>query len=233
MAAVDNPLLSVVVAIVSDTTDRPDASHLEPCLAALMQQAGAPAMEIIVPYHPAVEGIAGLRNQHPDVRFLEVPDLRTYTGRGGNREHHDELRARGLAQARGSLVALIEDVGIPARDWSARVVEAHHQPFAAVRGAEAAARQVVLRAEEFDIHLRIWKAACGREMLGQIQSRNTSDFTLQARLYLLQNGERISSTDLNDLGEFYFAEVPEGFLSIQVDLPHLTVIGALNTTELR
>lgn len=135
MAAVDKLVLSVVVAIVSDTTDHPDASHLEPCLAALMQQVGAPAMEIIVPYHPAVDGIARLRHQYPAVRFLEVADLRTYTGRGGSREHHDELRARGLALARGSIVALIEDVGIPAPDWSARVVEAHHRPFAAVGGA--------------------------------------------------------------------------------------------------
>jgi hypothetical protein len=135
MAAVDNPVLSVVVAIVSDTTDHPDASHLEPCLAALVQQVGAPAMEIIVPYHPAVDGIARLRHRYADVRFLEVADLRTYTGRGGSREHHDELRARGLALARGSIVALIEDVGIPAPDWSTRVVEAHHQPFAAVGGA--------------------------------------------------------------------------------------------------
>jgi hypothetical protein len=135
MAAVDNPVLSVVVAIVSDTTDHPDASHLEPCLAALMQQVGAPAMEIIVPYHPSVDGIARLRHQYAAVRFLEVADLRTYTGRGGSREHHDELRARGLALACGSIVALIEDVGIPPPDWSARLVEAHQGPFGGVGGA--------------------------------------------------------------------------------------------------
>ena len=135
MAAVGNPALSVVVAIVSDTTDRPDVSHLEPCLAALTQQSGAPAMEIIVPYHPSVDGIARVRERYPDVRFMEVADLRTYTGQGGSREHHDELRARGLAVARGTIVALIEDVGLPAPDWSASVVEAHRQPFAAVGGA--------------------------------------------------------------------------------------------------
>jgi hypothetical protein len=129
------PVLSVVVAIVSDTTDRPNVSHLEPCLEALTHQSKAPSMEIIVPYHPAVEGIARLRTDYPDVHFLEVADLRTYTGRGGSREHHDELRARGLLQARGKIVALIEDHGIPGPEWSARVVASHRRMFAGVGGA--------------------------------------------------------------------------------------------------
>src|ERR1017187_5444679 len=107
MATPDNPDLSVVVAIVSDTMGRPDVGHLEPCLAALMRQSGAPAMEIVVPFLPCVDGIAQLRRQYPQVRFLEVSNLRTYTGQGGSREHHDELRARGLAVARGRIVALI------------------------------------------------------------------------------------------------------------------------------
>jgi hypothetical protein len=135
MAELDKPLLSVVVVIVSDTTARPNTAHLEPCLAALKQGAGATSMEIIVPYHPNVEGIGRLRGKYPEVRFVEVSDLRTYTGGGGSREHHDELRARGLAQARGSILALIEDVGIPARDWSVRLLEAHNRPSAAVGGA--------------------------------------------------------------------------------------------------
>ena len=52
------PVLSVVVAIVSDTTDHADSSHLIPCLAALKKQKGAPSLEIIVPYHPSLKGIA-------------------------------------------------------------------------------------------------------------------------------------------------------------------------------
>src|ERR1700681_5044734 len=57
------------------------------------------------------------------------------TGRSGSREHHDELRARGLALARGYIVALIEDHGIPAPDWCAQILESHRQPFAVVGGA--------------------------------------------------------------------------------------------------
>ena len=67
------------------------------------------------------------------MRFLAVNDLRTYAGGGGSREHHDELRARGLAVARGAVVALIEDhgdrgAGLERRAWWRRMP-------AAVRGA--------------------------------------------------------------------------------------------------
>jgi len=130
-----DPALSVVVAIVSDTTGRPDTAHLEPALRALKNQRGAPAIEIVVPYHPSVNGIERLRRAYPDVRFLEIPDLKTFTGSSGSREHHDELRARGLAVTSGKIVALIEDVGVPAPDFCARLVDRHAQPFAAVGGA--------------------------------------------------------------------------------------------------
>lgn len=129
------PRLSVVVAIVSDTTGHPDSAHLEPCLAALKQQTDPPPMEIIVPHVPSTAGISRLRELYPNVRFTEITDLRLYSGHRGSREHHDELRSRGLALARGSVVALIEDHGIPAGDWCARIVQSHSQPFAAIGGA--------------------------------------------------------------------------------------------------
>ncbi len=131
----DDPLLSVVVAIVSDTTGHPDTAHLEPCLESLARQPFASSTEIIVPFYPAVERITSLKTRYPDVNFLEVADLKTNTGRSGSREHHDELRARGLAVARGRIVALVEDHGIVAPDWSARLIEAHAGASAAVGGA--------------------------------------------------------------------------------------------------
>src|ERR1700676_3977647 len=135
MVPLGNPPLSVVVAIVSDTTGRPDTAHLEPCLEALALQPLASQIEIVVPFHPSTRGIAAVRARFPHVNFVEVTDLKTYTGRSGSREHHDELRARGLAVATGEIVALIEDVGLPAPDFCARLVENHKQPFAAVGGA--------------------------------------------------------------------------------------------------
>jgi hypothetical protein len=130
------PVLSVVVAIVSDTTEsRSDVSHLTGCLEALAQQIDPPVMEIIVPYHSGVEGIEELKLRDTDVVLVPVDDLKTFTDQGGSREHHDELRAHGLAAARGEIIALLEDVGRPDPSWCARVVEAHQQGYAAVGGA--------------------------------------------------------------------------------------------------
>ena len=130
------PALSVVVAIVSDTTDsRCDVSHLTASLSALTRQIDPPTMEIIVPYHPRVEGIEQLKLQFSDVIFVECGDLGTDENWGGTREHHDKLRARGVAAARGEIIGLLEDHARPDPHWCARVVEAHRQEYAAVGGA--------------------------------------------------------------------------------------------------
>jgi hypothetical protein len=131
-----HPLLSVVVAIVSDTVgSRCDASHLAGSLEALGNQRDAPPMEVIVPYHARVQGIEELRRRFPGVVFLPVDDLKTFTGEGGSREHHDELRARGVAAARGEIIGLLEDHARADPYWCARVVEAHRRGYAAVGGA--------------------------------------------------------------------------------------------------
>ena len=103
--------------------------------------------------------------------------------------------------------------------------------FAGVRGGAAAARQLVMHAEEFDIHVKIWGDTDQRQMLGQLLPRNGKNFVNTARFHLLRNGERIETTAVDDVGEFHFSAVPEGDLSLQIDLPNLTVIGALNVKE--
>jgi len=103
--------------------------------------------------------------------------------------------------------------------------------FAGVRGGAAAARQLVMHAEEFDIHVKLWGDSDRRQMLGQLLPRNGQDFVNSARFHLLRNGERIETTPVDDMGEFHFSDVPEGDLSLQIDLPNLTVIGALNLKE--
>jgi hypothetical protein len=120
---------------VSDTTHgRADAAHLRQCLAALERQAAPPPMEIIVPHYPQVAGLDEVKAEFPQVRFVSVADLASYTGAGGSREHHDELRARGLAEARGGIVALLEDHGVPQPGWSAAIVAAHRSDFSAIGG---------------------------------------------------------------------------------------------------
>jgi hypothetical protein len=103
--------------------------------------------------------------------------------------------------------------------------------LAGVRGASAAARQLVMRAEEFDIHIKIWGEPEHRQMLGQLLPRGGGHFIESANLHLIQNGERLETATTDNTGEFYFTNLPEGDLSLQIDLPHLTVIGALNFKE--
>ena len=104
--------------------------------------------------------------------------------------------------------------------------------LAGARGTSATARQLVMRAEQFDIHLKIWGEREHRQMLGQVLPRGGADFVPSARFHLLQNGERLETAAVDETGEFHFTELPEGDLSLQIDLPHLTVIGALNFKEL-
>ena len=103
--------------------------------------------------------------------------------------------------------------------------------MAGSRGSENSARQLVMRAEEFDIHIKIWGELQHRQLLGQLLPRSGQDFVRSARFHLLKNGERLESTSIDESGEFHFTDVPEGDLSLQIDLPHLTVIGALNTKD--
>jgi hypothetical protein len=130
-----DPILSVVVTIASDTIRRASIDHLRPCLDSLARQSNPPAMEVIVPHQPGFTAIDQLQKEFPVVRFLEICDLKRYTGRSGSREHHNELRARGIAAARGEIVALTEDHAVADFEWCANIVEAHRNPVAAVGGA--------------------------------------------------------------------------------------------------
>ena len=103
--------------------------------------------------------------------------------------------------------------------------------FAGVRSGAAPARQLVMHAEEFDIHVKIWGDTDRRQMLGQLLPRSGQNFVNMARFHLLRNGERIETTAVDDMGEFHFSDVPDGDLSLQIDLPNLTVIGALTVKE--
>lgn len=124
---------AVVVVIVSDTIQaRGSAAHLGDCLDALSKQIDAPPFEVIVPHLENVEGIEVVQARFPVVRFLPMPDV---VVRLGGREHHDVLRARGLAAAHGDLVGLLEDHARPDPQWCASVAAAHRQPYAAVGGA--------------------------------------------------------------------------------------------------
>ena len=126
------PALSVVVVIVSDTTERATAAHLVDCLDALAKQVDGPSIEVIVPHLVEVEGLDAVRARFPWVRFLPAPEVTAYPG---GREHHDLLRARGLEAARGKIIGLLEDHARPDSTWCANAIAAHRQPHAGIGGA--------------------------------------------------------------------------------------------------
>jgi hypothetical protein len=135
ISATSTPVLSVVVAIVSDTTElNYDLSHLIGCLQSLGQQTNPPPFEIIVPY-PSQVDLDGLESQFPEVEFILVDDLKSIHRRGGSREHHDELRARGLLASRGEIIGLLEDHARPDQNWCNQVFSAHKQDYAGIGGA--------------------------------------------------------------------------------------------------
>ena len=128
------PQLSVVVTVVSDTTEQTDTRHLEGCLAALERQENAPAMEILVTCDARLAGVDALEKRFPNVRFLRAEKLRS-ARHGPSREHHDELRGIGIREARGEIVAMLEDHGQPDTRWCAQMAAEHRAPHAAVGGA--------------------------------------------------------------------------------------------------
>lgn len=132
MPAASRPALSIVVVIVSDTTDRASARLLGDCLEAIAGQTDAPPLEVIVPHLADVEGLDEVRTRFSWVRFLPQPDV---AARPRGREHHDVLRARGLAAAGGEIVGLLEDHARPHSGWCASVMKAHRSRHAAIGGA--------------------------------------------------------------------------------------------------
>ncbi|RME77287.1 MAG: glycosyltransferase, partial [Chloroflexi bacterium] len=96
------------------------------CLSALTRQQGVEQtkIEIIVPCDDRVPDLPARQQQFPHVQFLPFTGRRTYA----------ELRAQGVNQAGGSIIALTEDQCTPVPDWCAGILQAHQQPPAAIGG---------------------------------------------------------------------------------------------------
>jgi len=127
------PALSVVVAIVSDTTGPADATHLAQCLEAFSNQLGDVPVELIVPHLEEVRGLEDVKQRFPHVNFLPVTGLSRASA--GGREHHDILRAHGLLAARGEYVTLVEDHAKPDPMYCANILSAHLKNDAVIGGA--------------------------------------------------------------------------------------------------
>jgi hypothetical protein len=111
--------MSVVVVILGGR------SYLPKCLEALVQQVSGEDAEIVVPTDRRTPDLAALQKLFPAVRFLAVSGRRTYA----------ELRALGVQESRGTIVALTEDHCTPNSDWCAQIRKAHAGSHVAVGGA--------------------------------------------------------------------------------------------------
>jgi len=99
--------------------------------------------------------------------------------------------------------------------------------LAGARGASAA-RQLLLSAEGFDVHLRVWSVGNERRIAGQILSRNKDKDVRGTQLHLLHEGKRMDTAEADRFGEFEFFEVTEGPLELEIELQHLKITGDLN-----
>lgn len=148
---------------------------------------------------------------------------------------HSLLKRENLESAPEALTALARTIFEPAvprpslREVIASVVfDSLSQPaLAGARGA-ASARQLLLSAEDIDVHIRVSTRGAARRIAGQILSRDKSTDVAGTRLHLLQGGMRIGTAAADKFGEFEFEEVTDGPLDLEIEIPNLRIIGALN-----
>ncbi len=98
--------------------------HLVRCLETLRRRAGVPDAEILVPHDGRLTEVSSLQKQFPEVKFVSRAGRRTYA----------ELRAAGVKESRGAIVAVTEDQCIPPAEWCANVLRVHERRCAAAGG---------------------------------------------------------------------------------------------------
>jgi hypothetical protein len=116
--------------MLKDGVPASDTAGLIGALDALRRQTTARPFEIIVPLSDATL-LANLQTLYPEAHFLPAQPVSP----PGSSERVQELRAIGVASARGDLVAVTEDHVRPDPDWVAEMVKAHRQGYAAIGGA--------------------------------------------------------------------------------------------------
>lgn len=125
------PELSVVVAIVDGGT------ALRNCLNALRNQSGAYRFEVIIPYDQLSREAADLQTDFPEFRFLDLGVVAQGQMPRNALELHrfwDIRRAEGVKAARGRLIGMVEDRGIPREDWVTSAIDLQRETGAAAVG---------------------------------------------------------------------------------------------------
>lgn len=143
-----DPRLSVVLTVVDG------GAALRRCLSALLAQDGGPPMEILVPYDSTMTSVASVIDEAAlpapgvTVRGLDLGRIDTRhppLSARGQHELIDRRRSAGLREAAAGIVAIVEDRGVPRKDWAANVIRLHNTlPHVVIGGAIENGRDRVL-----------------------------------------------------------------------------------------
>jgi len=98
---------------------------LERCLTSLQEQCKTDNIEIIVVCNYDGGAREMIRTQFPSVKHLNCPESTTVP----------DLRAQGILQSTGEVVALLEDHCFVHKDWCAEIKKAHRLSHSAVGGS--------------------------------------------------------------------------------------------------
>lgn len=132
MAGADKICLSIVLRIVGGPR------FVRRCLSCLVPQAAHCPAEIILPYDSTVTGVEELKRDFPQVVFHDMGCVKAAGGLLSNAAAHDlydRRTAAGLKIARGEIMALLEDYGVPDPDWCEQIIKAHRLPHGVIGGA--------------------------------------------------------------------------------------------------
>jgi len=106
------------------------------------------------------------------------------------------------------------------------VFDSFAEPFSGARGGSEA-RQVLMQAEEFDIHLKISTNPAQHQIVGQVFARNETEFVSSVRVHLWLNEKPFKTAVSDNFGQFQFDEVPQGEVRLVLEMPQLTVVGGI------
>lgn len=125
--------ISILVTVVSGK------AGVRRCLESLLPQIQGIKAEIVVPYDAWSLEIDDLKTEFPDVCFYYIPDLGAAASADIPSHQHrlyDRRRAIGLSRMQGRLIAMTEDLAVPAPDWISQIMKAHqNQPYSVIGGA--------------------------------------------------------------------------------------------------
>ena len=127
------PDLSIVMTIVDG------GAVLTRCLDALSRQQGDARFEVLIPYDHMSQEVGELAGRYPQFDFIDLGRILGGTVPKNPLEMHafyDTRRAEAMKRARGRLIGIIEDRGVPDPHWVETMIRLHDEhPHGVIGGA--------------------------------------------------------------------------------------------------